>query len=185
MESQDLHSEELPALANADGSHQDAASIPPLVSEAPAPARPATSSDLARPPPSPLFVPAPSGPTVNSYIERLLEEQKRARAEKRRVSEELTHAQRRRRRLKHKARLLSQDDLVHILALRQEDREAPHRSSETELTARADSAAPPRRCGPGRPRAHSRSRSRSPQTSPGGASANGGTVIAAELPAGG
>ena len=89
MESPDLHSEELPALANADVSHQDAASIPPLVSVAPAPGRPATSSDLAKPPASPLCVPAPSGPTVNSDIERLLEEQKRARAEKRRVSDEL------------------------------------------------------------------------------------------------
>ena len=61
--------------------------------------------------------------TVNQDIQRLLDEQKRVREERKRVANELRNAQRRRRRLKHKARLLSQDDLAQVLALRQDEEE--------------------------------------------------------------
>ena len=60
-------------------------------------------------------------PGVLEDINRLLEEQKRVREEKKQLAKDLRNAQRRRRRLKHKARLLSQADLAQVLALRQEE----------------------------------------------------------------
>ena len=59
---------------------------------------------------------------MNSDIERLLADQKRVREERKRVAAELKNAQRRRKRLKHRARLLSSDDLVTVLALRNDDK---------------------------------------------------------------
>ena len=55
---------------------------------------------------------------VNSEIQRLLADQKEVREARKRVANELKNAQRRRRRLKHRARLLSTDDLVTVLGLR-------------------------------------------------------------------
>ena len=52
-----------------------------------------------------------------------LEEQRKAREERKRVANELRNAQKRRRRLKHKGRLLSQDDLAQKPALRKEEEE--------------------------------------------------------------
>ena len=61
---------------------------------------------------------------VNSEIERLLAEQKRIKEEKKTVKNELRNAQRRRQRLKHKARLLSQMDLLEIMNLRVDEQAA-------------------------------------------------------------
>ncbi len=69
---------------------------------------------------------------INSDIERLLQEQRRVKDERKRVVQELKNAQRRRKRLKHRARLLSSDDLVRVLSLR-----------EAELAAKAARDAAP------------------------------------------
>ena len=58
---------------------------------------------------------------VNSEIERLLAEQKRIKAEKKALANDLKNAQRRRKRLKHKARLLSQLDLLEVMNLRHDE----------------------------------------------------------------
>ena len=75
---------------------------------------------------------------MNSEIERLLAEQKRIKQEKKDLKNELRNAQRRRQRLKHKARLLSQMDLLEVMNLRS-DEEAAKRSrtedSQSELAA--------------------------------------------------
>ena len=56
--------------------------------------------------------------SVSRDIARLLEEQKRVREERKKVTNDLRNAQRRRSRLKHKARLLSSTDLMTVMALR-------------------------------------------------------------------
>ncbi len=61
---------------------------------------------------------ADSAASMNEEIDRLLREQKTVRDERKRVAAELKNAQRRRKRLKHRARLLSSDDLARVLALR-------------------------------------------------------------------
>ena len=69
--------------------------------------------------------------TVKDEIEKLLEEQKQVRTERKRVSAELKNAQRRQKRLKHRARLLSSEDLVSVIALRaQEDARKECKSNE-------------------------------------------------------
>ena len=52
-----------------------------------------------------------------------MEAQKKMRAEKAQLAKDLKNAQRRRSRLKHKARLLSAADLASVLVLRQEEEE--------------------------------------------------------------
>ena len=52
-----------------------------------------------------------------------MEAQKKMRAEKAQLAKDLKNAQRRRSRLKHKARLLSAVDLASVLVLRQEEEE--------------------------------------------------------------
>ena len=61
------------------------------------------------------------------------------RDERKRVANELRNAQRRRRRLKHKARLLSHDDLAQVLALRQEEVEG--RAKKTKRVVKRDDKA--------------------------------------------
>ena len=61
---------------------------------------------------------------MNSEIERLLAEQKRVKAEKKALANDLKNAQRRRKRLKHKARLLSQLDLLEVMNLRHDEEKA-------------------------------------------------------------
>ena len=53
----------------------------------------------------------------------MLEAQKKMRAQKAQLAKDLKNAQRRRSRLKHKARLLSASDLASVLVLRQEEEE--------------------------------------------------------------
>ena len=68
--------------------------------------------------------PIPSSSTgVSKQIDALLEEQKKMRAQKAQLAKDLKNAQRRRSRLKHKARLLSASDLASVLVLRQEEEE--------------------------------------------------------------
>ena len=68
--------------------------------------------------------PIPSLSTgVSKEIDALLEAQKKMRAEKAQLAKDLKNAQRRRSRLKHKARLLSAADLASVLVLRQEEEE--------------------------------------------------------------
>ena len=58
---------------------------------------------------------------VSKEIEALLETQKRVRAQRAQIAKDLKNAQRRRQRLKHKARLLTAADLASVLVLRQEE----------------------------------------------------------------
>ena len=58
---------------------------------------------------------------MNTDIERLLAEQKRVKQQKKDLTNELRNAQRRRQRLKHKARLLSQMDLLEVMHLRSDE----------------------------------------------------------------
>ena len=62
--------------------------------------------------------------TVKDDIDKLLEEQKKVRADRKRVSSELKNAQRKQKRLKHRARLLSSEDLLRVMALRSQEEEA-------------------------------------------------------------
>ena len=62
----------------------------------------------------------------------LREEQLRARADRKRVQKELKNAQRRKRRLKDKARQLSNTDLVEVLLMRQAEKAEPS-SQEAEV----------------------------------------------------
>ena len=59
--------------------------------------------------------------SVNSEIERLLEQQKLMKQQKKDLQNELRNAQRRRKRLKHKARLLTAADLLEVMQLRQDE----------------------------------------------------------------
>ena len=52
-------------------------------------------------------------------VDRLLQEQKRVREERKRVNLDLKNAQRRRNRLKSRARLLSAEDLVAVMGMRE------------------------------------------------------------------
>jgi hypothetical protein len=59
--------------------------------------------------------------SVNADIDRLIGMQKELKAERKRVAKDLKNAQRRRKRLKHRARLLSSEDLHKVLSLRIEE----------------------------------------------------------------
>ena len=59
--------------------------------------------------------------SVNSYIDRVLVEQKRIKQERKEMTNLLKNAQRRRKRLKHKSRLLSKTDLMEVMMLRSEE----------------------------------------------------------------
>ena len=66
--------------------------------------------------------PIPSSSTgVSREIDALLEAQNKMRAERAKLAKDLKNAQRRRARLKHKARLLSASDLASVLVMRQEE----------------------------------------------------------------
>ena len=87
--------------------------------------------------------PIPSSATgVSKEIDALLEEQRKMRAQKAQLAKDLKNAQRRRSRLKHKARLLSASDLASVLVLRQEEEEhrmaaAAKRRRSSQPTLRA------------------------------------------------
>ena len=58
---------------------------------------------------------------MNGDIDRLLAMQKELKAERKRVAKDLKNAQRRRKLLKHRDRLLSSEDLHKVLSLRVEE----------------------------------------------------------------
>ena len=68
---------------------------------------------------------------VSADITRLQAEQKRVREERKRVANELRNAQKRKQRLKHRARLLSSEDLMTVIAMRETDA-AVRRAAETD-----------------------------------------------------
>ena len=76
--------------------------------------------------------PAGSRASVNAEIDRLLMEQKRIKQEKKEMSNALKNAQRRRKRLKHKARLLSKADLMEVMMLRTEEEACKRARTEEE-----------------------------------------------------
>ena len=87
---------------------------------------------------------------VTKEIQTLQQQQRALRDERRRVAAELRNAQKRRQRLKHRARLLSSADLVAVLALREQEhialltREAQARRAETPSEPVAEARATPR-----------------------------------------
>ena len=72
---------------------------------------------------------AVGGSAVNEEIEQLLQQQRDIRDQRKKVAIELKNAQRRRRRLKHRARLLSSIDLLTVLGLRSEETNANKQKS--------------------------------------------------------
>ena len=68
---------------------------------------------------------------VTSQIDDLLLAQKRAREEKKRLANEVKNAKRRRQRLTKRARLLTTEDLLTVVALRESDRAARENTSRT------------------------------------------------------
>ena len=77
----------------------------------------------------------------NPEIERLLLDQKRGKEARKRVAQELKNAQRRRKRLTHRARLLSTEDLVRVMALRERESAAKAANEGVVLSAGSSSAA--------------------------------------------
>ena len=75
---------------------------------------------------------AGSRASVNAEIDRLLKEQKRIKQEKKEMANALKNAQRRRKRLKHKARLLSKADLMEVMMLRTEEEACKRARTEEE-----------------------------------------------------
>jgi len=72
---------------------------------------------------------------VTSAIENLIEQQKAMRLERKRIAQDLRNAQKKRARLKNKARLLSTEDLLTVVALREQDMHAKacaHTSSNAD-----------------------------------------------------
>ena len=66
----------------------------------------------------------PASGTIRDEIQRLLDEQRRVRQDRKRVAADLKNAQRRQKRLKHRARLLSTEELGRVLALRDQEEAA-------------------------------------------------------------
>ena len=69
---------------------------------------------------------------VTSHIDELLAAQKRGREEKKRLASEMKNAKRRKGRLTKRARLLTTEDLLTVVALRETDRAAREHTSETD-----------------------------------------------------
>ena len=80
------------------------------------------------------------GCKVSDDIARLRAEQKRVKEERKRVSDQLRNATKRKQRLKHRARLLSTEDLVTIAAMR--ETEAREREARREGTGEESSTPP-------------------------------------------
>ena len=78
---------------------------------------------------------------VSKEIEDLLETQRQVRAQRAQVTKELKNAQRRKQRLKHKARLLTAADLASVLVLRQEEEDAKERTPKRRRSSQPASEA--------------------------------------------
>ena len=84
---------------------------------------------------------------VSREIDALLEAQKKLRADKAQLAKDLKNAQRRRSRLKHKARLLSAADLASVLVLRQEEEEQKVRAAAKRRRQSSQPGTTPRETG--------------------------------------
>ena len=84
---------------------------------------------------------------VSREIDALLEAQKKLRADKAQLAKDLKNAQRRRSRLKHKARLLSASDLASVLVLRQEEEEQKVRAAAKRRRQSSQPGTTPRETG--------------------------------------
>ena len=87
---------------------------------------------------------SPPGPrSLNAKIQELKELQAKAMAEKRRLAKELRNEERKRKRLKERAKQLTDVDLLQVLRLREEARQASSSSTTTPpaLEAKAKSKA--------------------------------------------
>jgi hypothetical protein len=83
---------------------------------------------------------------VFDAVERLIQQQKEVRAERKRVAAELKNAVRRKQRLKHRARLLSSEDLLSVMNMREwEENKKKGRKAQTADVEEASEAeaAPP------------------------------------------
>ena len=78
---------------------------------------------------------------MSKQIDSLLEEQRRIRAEKAAIAKELKNAQRRRARLKFKARLLTPADLASVLVLRQEEEETRAQTAKRRRSSQPEARA--------------------------------------------
>ena len=79
---------------------------------------------------------APRKRGLSSRISDLKESKAALKKERQQILKDLRNAERRRRRLKRKAKELPNDDLMEVLAMRQEERRAPKRSiSQSQDTA--------------------------------------------------
>ena len=85
-------------------------------------------------------IPTPTS-AVSKHIDSLLEEQRRIRAEKAAIAKELKNAQRRRARLKFKARLLTPADLASVLVLRQEEEETRAQTAKRRRSSQPEARA--------------------------------------------
>ena len=81
------------------------------------------------------------------HIEELRAEQRRARQQRQEITRELRNAQRRKRRLKGRARQLSNDDLLTVLRMRDDTAAAvtPDAATPTGSTSSGSSSATPKR----------------------------------------
>ena len=75
---------------------------------------------------------------VSKQIDDLLAEQKKIRAERAQIARDLKNAQRRKARLKHKARLLSASDLASVLVLRQEEEATRSKTTKRRRSSQPD-----------------------------------------------
>ena len=144
------------------GAEADArgAAVEPAAARTPSPAR-ASRPSLGSSPhgirtPTKLAAPARHEPSdLLASIERLKQEQKELKAHRKRVCVELKNAEKRRKRLRQRARQLSDADLVQVLRMRQAatastDGKAEGADAETEeqpiaAAAGGDDAGSPRR----------------------------------------
>ena len=78
---------------------------------------------------------------VSQQIDNLLEEQRAIRAQRAQITKDLKNAQRRRARLKHKARLLSASDLASVLVLRQEEEVTKDKAAKRRRSSQPDTRA--------------------------------------------
>ena len=79
--------------------------------------------------------------SLSEGINTFKNEQAKLRAERKRVAAELKNAQRRKRRLRTKARQLSNEDILAVLLIRQEQGTAQATGDEDENASAADSTA--------------------------------------------
>ena len=96
----------------------------------------------------PLAVGGPErAASLIDHIEELRAEQRRARAQRQEITRELRNAQRRKRRLKGRARQLSNDDLLTVLRMRDDTAAAASSDAATPTasTSSGSSSATPKR----------------------------------------